>query len=119
MEHDARRGADVTRSVFTVKDLHLLLLVGLPTHYQKQLAPAPQAKRLPPGFRQDPTLLNNCIVADWSFTTATGYVEQRRPRPQYTPHAASGDHAGSDASVGVGANRSLNPVMSTDARCDE
>ena len=33
-EHDARLGAGVTRWVFTVVDFHLLLLVGLPTHYQ-------------------------------------------------------------------------------------
>ena len=43
-EHDARRGAGVTRYVFTVEDLHLLLLVGLPTHYQR---PYPV-----PGFAQ-------------------------------------------------------------------
>jgi hypothetical protein len=32
--HDARLGVDVTRYVFIAEDLHLLLLVGLPTHYQ-------------------------------------------------------------------------------------
>jgi hypothetical protein len=32
--HDARLGADVTRYVFIVEDLHLLLLAGLPAHYQ-------------------------------------------------------------------------------------
>jgi hypothetical protein len=33
-EHDARLGGDVTRYVFIVEDLHLLLLAGLPAHYQ-------------------------------------------------------------------------------------
>ena len=32
--HDARLGGDVTRYVFIVEDLHLLLLAGLPAHYQ-------------------------------------------------------------------------------------
>ena len=32
-EHDARLGGDVTRYVFIVEDLHLLLLAGLPAHY--------------------------------------------------------------------------------------
>src|SRR5215471_3838910 len=34
-------------------------------------------------------------------------------------HAAKGDQAGSDASVGVPTTRSLKPVMSTDTRRDE
>ncbi len=33
-EHNARLAASVTRWVFAVAGLHLLLLVGLPTHYQ-------------------------------------------------------------------------------------
>ena len=33
-EHDARLGGDVTRYVFIVEDLRLLLLAGLPAHYQ-------------------------------------------------------------------------------------
>ena len=33
--HDARLGGDVTRYVFIVEDLHLLLLAGLPAHYQR------------------------------------------------------------------------------------
>jgi hypothetical protein len=32
--HGARLGGDVTRYVFIVEDLHLLLLAGLPAHYQ-------------------------------------------------------------------------------------
>jgi hypothetical protein len=32
--HNARLGGDVTRYVFIVEDLHLLLLAGLPAHYQ-------------------------------------------------------------------------------------
>ena len=32
--HDARLGVGVTRYVFAVEDLHLLLLAGLPAHYQ-------------------------------------------------------------------------------------
>ena len=32
--HDARLGGDVTRYVFIIEDLHLLLLAGLPAHYQ-------------------------------------------------------------------------------------
>jgi hypothetical protein len=35
---NARLGGDVTRYVFIVEDLHLLLLAGLPAHYQ---APEP------------------------------------------------------------------------------
>lgn len=31
---NARLGGDVTRYVFIVEDLHLLLLAGLPAHYQ-------------------------------------------------------------------------------------
>ena len=34
-------------------------------------------------------------------------------------YAARGDHAGSDASVGVLTTRSLKPVMSTETRRDE
>ena len=33
--HNARLGVDVTRYVFIVEDLHLLLLAGLPAHYQR------------------------------------------------------------------------------------
>jgi hypothetical protein len=33
-EQNARLGGDVTRYVFIVEDLHLLLLAGLPAHYQ-------------------------------------------------------------------------------------
>ena len=32
--HNARLGVDVTRYVFIVEDFHLLLLAGLPAHYQ-------------------------------------------------------------------------------------
>ena len=35
--HNARLGGDVTRYVFIVEDLHLLLLAGLPAHYQQPL----------------------------------------------------------------------------------
>ena len=35
--HDARLGGDVTRYAFIVEDLHLLLLAGLPAHYQPPL----------------------------------------------------------------------------------
>lgn len=33
-EHNARLGADVTRYVFIAEDFHLILLAGLPAHYQ-------------------------------------------------------------------------------------
>ena len=43
------------------------------------------------------------------------------PTPQWVQggHAASGDHAGSDASVGVVTTLSLKPVISTETRRDE
>lgn len=45
-EHNARLGASVTRWVFAVADFHLLLLVGLPTHYQPALrSTLPQATK--------------------------------------------------------------------------
>ena len=34
---DARLGASVVRYAFTVEDFHLLLLAGLPAHYQDSL----------------------------------------------------------------------------------
>ena len=47
--HDARLGGDVTRYVFIVEDLHLLLLVGLPTHYQRASALNHGIRTLPIG----------------------------------------------------------------------
>jgi hypothetical protein len=38
-EADARLGASVGRYAFTVEDFHLLLLAGLPAHYQHELQP--------------------------------------------------------------------------------
>ena len=52
-EHDARLGGDVTRYVFIVEDLHLLLLAGLPAHYQAPVSHR-RPHRAPPRLRGQP-----------------------------------------------------------------
>ena len=46
--HDARPGGDVTRYVFIVEDLHLLLLAGLPAHYRAAKTMTHEYPRHPP-----------------------------------------------------------------------
>src|ERR1700761_5704268 len=60
------------------------------------------------------------MVATVSAYEMSQYIQSQIPILSiHLFHAPSGDQAGSDASVGVGAGRSLNPVISTETSREE